>query len=173
MIRLPATTDPHALALAMANEEPLTQEQAALLTAELENARYTGLSTLACLPLLHDPTLIETPVHETANGHQLHAWLEEQGRAIAYGQATPTLKAKWVAKIIEIKGLYGVTYTFDPQTAPTFASIASEAVTDGVISQATVDEFRARYVSATYSSPASTIVEAGCLLSVADVEACR
>ncbi len=170
MIRLNDITNPHALALAMANEESLTTEQAALLTTELAHARYTGLSALECLPLLHDPTLVSTPVYQIANGAQLHAWLEEQGRTIAYGSLSSQLKAKWVAKIIEIKGLYGLGYTFDPQTAPTFAAISAEALTDGVISQEAVDEFKSRYVTYEYSSPAQGIVGSGVLITVADVE---
>ena len=165
--------DTHYLALRLAEATGLSQDQSSALTTELQNTRYIGKTAIECLCILHDPTQDTQVVYGNATGKELKEWMAPYARLLRFGREgiTEEKRAEWLQTIAWINTAYEDTYVFDPQSAPTFTQFAAGAVTDGVITQADVDEFKRRYESTIYVSPVRKLFGAGVFVEIADIEA--
>jgi hypothetical protein len=129
-----------ALADVLKQDAPaLTTAEIAALKAELAKPAYAGKTSAERVVLLMAPVLITNPVavtqvRKTCTITELQDWL----RPIIF-TSSPALQQKWVPKSGIMFGLYSPDYVVE-YASTTFAPIRLEAVADGLITQAQLDE---------------------------------
>jgi hypothetical protein len=125
--------------LAQVTSSDLGAGDVAKIKTELAKPAYGGKTPAERVEMLMAPVLVDNPVivavvRQSCAITELQEWL----RPIIF-TASPTLQQKWVPKSGIMFALYSPDYVVE-YNAATFAPIRVEALADGLITQAQLDE---------------------------------
>lgn len=173
MIYCPKTEVP-AILVALESRRALTDQQLASLKAELESPAYADLSDEQAVVYLHGNHSTRE-VRSDATWPATEDWLRDYQRGLLVGRddLSSAVRSKWIMKIPSIMAAYGKSYTYNADTAATFAAIAADAIADGVATEAEVAAFRARWKSTEPVAPVVLLFGEGVIVEVSDVAQAR
>lgn len=122
--------------LSQVTSSDLTAGEVAALKAELAKPAYAGKTSAERVKLLMSAALVDNPVPETQiRQHCTITELRDWLRPIVFG----TLQQKWIPKSGIMFGLYSDDYIVE-YDAEVFVTMRDEALADGLVTQAQLDE---------------------------------
>lgn len=164
--------DPYDLATLLSRSTITTIEQRDALIAELAKDKYAGKEPSLILRMLHDKSEDSIQVRSDATWPATEEWLRNFQREMltARPDLSAGVKQKWTVKIPAVMAAYGRDYLYNARTAPTFATIAADAINDGVCTAEQVEAFRAKWEEFVPISPVEKLFGKGVVVELSDIE---